>query len=226
MSEAIHTRFVAIARDMSPELADAIDRTGPVQLAPSQDMPFPDRLCRAIAGQQLSLKAAATIWGRVVASAADKSLIEHFAEAEPEALRACGLSAAKSKAVRAVAEAAIAGQLDVAALSELDHRDRAQHLMAIWGVGQWTADMMSIFYFGDPDIWPDGDVTARKTLEKLTSPRRKTVRTAARFTPHRSYLALYMWRHVDATLRKSCEGRGEVEFSTSGVIKNLASQWP
>ncbi|MEO1094702.1 MAG: DNA-3-methyladenine glycosylase 2 family protein [Cyanobacteria bacterium J06638_28] len=199
MSDAIHTHFIAIAKDLSPALADAIAHTGPIQLVPSQDMPFPDRLCRAIAGQQLSLKAAATIWGRVVDSAVNRPLIEHFAEAEAEALRACGLSAAKSKAVRAVAEAALAGQLDVAALSKLDARDRAQRLTAIWGVGQWTADMMSIFYFGDPDIWPDGDVTARKTLEKLTSPRRKTVRTAARFAPHRSYLALYMWRHVDAT---------------------------
>ncbi|MEM8810884.1 MAG: DNA-3-methyladenine glycosylase 2 family protein, partial [Cyanobacteria bacterium P01_G01_bin.38] len=76
--------------------------------------------------------------------------------------------------------------------------DRAQRLTAIWGVGQWTADMMSIFYFGDPDIWPDGDVTARTNLIQLTSARRKTTLTAARFAPHRSYLALYMWRHSDA----------------------------
>jgi DNA-3-methyladenine glycosylase II len=58
--------------------------------------------------------------------------------------------------------------------------------------------MVNLFYFGEEDIWPEGDVTARKTLISLTSKRRKTVRSAERFAPYRSYLALYMWRWVDA----------------------------
>ncbi|MEO0458374.1 MAG: DNA-3-methyladenine glycosylase 2 family protein [Cyanobacteria bacterium P01_A01_bin.114] len=198
MSKAVHTRFVEIAGELSPVLADAIANLGPLELTPHQDSPFPERLCRAIAGQQLSIKAAASIWGRVVDSVADRPMVEYFADADPAALRACGLSAAKAKALRAVAEAALAGQLDAEELGALAGCDRAKRLTAIWGVGQWTADMMSIFYFGDPDIWPDGDVTARKNLERLTSARRKTTRTAARFAPHRSYLALYMWRYSDA----------------------------
>ncbi|MEM9908503.1 MAG: DNA-3-methyladenine glycosylase 2 family protein [Cyanobacteria bacterium P01_D01_bin.44] len=198
MSKAIHSRFMDIAGELSPALADAIATTGPIELAPRQDSPFPERLCRAIAGQQLSIKAAASIWGRVVESVGDRSLIKHFAEADPDALRACGLSAAKAKAMRTVALAALAGQLDAEELGGLEGCDRAKRLTNLWGVGQWTADMMSIFYFGDPDIWPDGDVTARKNLKRLTSARRKTTRTAARFAPHRSYLALYMWQHSDA----------------------------
>ncbi|MEO1400128.1 MAG: DNA-3-methyladenine glycosylase 2 family protein [Cyanobacteria bacterium J06635_1] len=198
MSKAIHTRFVDIAGELSPMLAAAIATHGPLELTPRRESPFPERLCRAIAGQQLSIKAAASIWGRVVDSVGDRPMIEHFAAAKPEVLRVCGLSAAKAKALRAVALAALAGQLDAADLGAMAGCDRAKRLTAIWGVGQWTADMMSIFYFGDPDIWPDGDVTARKTLERLTSARRRTTRTAARFAPHRSYLALYMWRHSDA----------------------------
>ena len=76
--------------------------------------------------------------------------------------------------------------------------DRNERLTALWGVGPWTADMMNMFYFGEADIWPDGDLAARKTLEGLTSKRRKTVRTAAHFKPYRSWLALYMWAHLDA----------------------------
>ncbi|NER85404.1 MAG: DNA-3-methyladenine glycosylase 2 family protein, partial [Leptolyngbya sp. SIO1D8] len=178
MSKAIHTRFIEIAGDLSPELAEEIASSEPLQLVPCQDVPFPERLCRAIAGQQLSIKAAETIWGRVVGSASSKSLMDHFSAVEPTVLRTCGLSAAKVKAVRAVAQTACTGQLDAEELRGLDHRDRTQRLTAIWGVGQWTADMMGIFYFGDPDIWPEGDVTARKTLEKLTSSRRKTICTA------------------------------------------------
>ena len=194
----IHDRFVTIAHDLSPVLATAIARTGPVDLTPSLNIPLPERLCRAVAGQQLSVKAAASIWGRVVESADGTSLIDHFATTDPQILRGCGLSGAKAKAMGAIAAAARAGELDAEALGKMETSDRTQRLIQIWGIGQWTADMLNIFYFGDPDIWPDGDTTARKTLEKLTSARRKTTRTAARFAPHRSYLALYMWRQADA----------------------------
>ena len=200
MTQAIQTRFVEIAQELSSELADAIANSIPLHLTPNQDSPFSERLCRAVAGQQLSVKAAASIWGRVVANAADQPLVEYFATVSPETLRSCGLSMAKAKAMRAIALAALADQLNESLLSELDHAERSQCLTEIWGVGQWTADMMGIFYFGDPDIWPDGDTTARKNLEKLTSRRRKTVRTAARFAPHRSYLALYMWHQADAPI--------------------------
>ena len=108
------------------------------------------------------------------------------------------MSAAKAKAIVAIADTHRGGGLDAEALRAMPSDERTAALTAIWGVGQWTADMMSMFYFGDEDIWPDGDVAARKTLQKLTSRRRKTTRTAERFAPHRSYLALYMWAHADA----------------------------
>ncbi|MEM8613726.1 MAG: DNA-3-methyladenine glycosylase 2 family protein [Cyanobacteria bacterium P01_H01_bin.105] len=189
-----------ISQGLSLELADAIANTTPLQLIPSQDLPFSERLCRAVAGQQLSVKAATSIWERVVANAADQPLVDYFAKVSPDTLRSCGLSAAKAKAMRAIALATISEQLNESMLSELDHDDRSHCLTEIWGVGQWTADMMGIFYFGDPDIWPDGDTTARKNLERLTSRRRKTVRTAARFAPYRSYLALYMWHQADTPI--------------------------
>ncbi|MGD1906682.1 MAG: DNA-3-methyladenine glycosylase family protein [Leptolyngbyaceae cyanobacterium] len=179
-------------------MTEAIARTGPVELTPRQDLPLPERLCRAVAGQQLSVKAAASIWKRVVASAEGKPLIDHFSAVDPQVLRDCGLSGAKTKAMAAIAAAALAGDLEAETLGEMATGERTQRLTQIWGVGQWTADMLNIFYFGDLDIWPEGDTTARKTLERLTSKRRKTVRTAARFAPYRSYLALYMWQQADA----------------------------
>ncbi|MEM6434092.1 MAG: DNA-3-methyladenine glycosylase 2 family protein [Cyanobacteria bacterium P01_D01_bin.115] len=194
----IHDRFITIAHDLSPVLAEAIARTDPIALLPHQDAPLAERLCRAVAGQQLSIKAAASIWGRVVERANGKALIEHFATTDPQTLRDCGLSRAKAKALGAIATAALAGELDAEVLRGLGTSNRTQRLIQIWGVGQWTADMINLFYFGDPDIWPDGDTTARKMLERLTSTRRKTTRTAARFAPYRSYLALYMWRQADA----------------------------
>ena len=198
----MHEQFLAIAPRISPELEKAISQVGPVEIISPQyspGVPFAERLCRAIAGQQLSVKAARAIWGRVVGSVpAEQPLMAYFAEVELDALRGLGLSRAKVKAVKAIAQAARSGQLEATELSQLTATERTTRLTALWGVGQWTADMMNIFYFGEPDIWPDGDVAARKTLEKLTSKRRKTTRTAAHFSPYRSYLALYMWRYVDA----------------------------
>lgn len=195
---AIHSRFVETANELSPELSTAILRAGPIELSSRADLPFADYLCRAITGQQLSVKAAKTIWGRVEDSAAGKPLAEHFCETNTALLRSCGLSGAKTKTVCAIADLARRGELNDDHLRAMKAADRATHITAIWGVGQWTADMMNMFYFGEPDIWPDGDVAARKTLERLTTKRRKTVRTAQRFAPHRSYLALYMWAHADA----------------------------
>lgn len=198
LPKVVQARLVAIAQELSPTLADAIAHTDPLELIPNRNDSLPERLCRAVAGQQLSIKAAASIWRRVVDSASDRPLIDHLSEVPPEALRACGLSGAKAKAMRAIAQAALTGELEADELAVMPRGDRTQRLTAIWGIGQWTADMVNIFYFGDPDVWPEGDTTARKRLECLTSPRRKTIRTAARFAPHRSYLALYMWRQADA----------------------------
>ncbi|MDW5378748.1 DNA-3-methyladenine glycosylase 2 family protein [Halomonas sp. HP20-15] len=198
MSEAIHTRFLAIAEALSPALHDAMVRGGPVALQGDAGAPLAERLCRSVAGQQLSVKAARSIWTRVEVACGEMALTEFFHDGNFEAIRACGLSSAKVRSICAIAAEARAGGLEAETLRPLDPVERASRLTALWGVGQWTADMISIFYFGDEDVWPDGDVAARKTLTRLTSPRRKTVRTAARFAPHRSYLALYMWRHVDA----------------------------
>ncbi|TFH88693.1 DNA-3-methyladenine glycosylase 2 family protein [Billgrantia azerbaijanica] len=198
MSDHIHERCVAVARELSPQLTEAIARGGPVTLVADDSQPLAERLCRSVAGQQLSVKAARSIWGRVLEAAGEVPLMDFLVEARHATLRDCGLSAAKAKALGLIAEEARAGQLEADALRDLDHAERAQRLTALWGVGQWTADMVSIFYFGEPDVWPEGDVAVRKTLERLTSPRRKTRRTAARFAPYRSHLALYLWRHVDA----------------------------
>lgn len=197
MSNHIHNEFLEIAQGLSPVLAEAMARVGPAVPPRRDDTPFPLYLARAVAGQQLSVTAARAIWGRVEAAADGSDLLAGFRSERAESLRACGLSNAKVKTLIAIAQADKDGLLDPAHLSGLDAEGRASALTTLWGVGRWTADMANMFWFGEPDIWPDGDVAARKTLERLTSPRRKTVRTAARFAPYRSHLAYYMWRIVD-----------------------------
>lgn len=202
MSKRIHAQFVEIAEPISYRLSMAIDSIGPVQLKPRRrretDLTFTEILCRAVAGQQLSTKAAQTIWGRVVDSAGRKKLTNHIRQAEPELLRECGLSGSKVKAMKSIVTAETDGLLDTDDLGVMSHEDRSATLTSIWGVGQWTADMMGIFYFGDQDVWPSGDVTVLNTLQRLTNRRRNPDRTAQRFSPHRSYLAMYLYRIADA----------------------------
>lgn len=194
----VHAHLLAAAEPLSGDLHRVLARLGPLEFPRRDGVPFPEYLCRAIAGQQISVKAAQSIWARVEASAGDAPLLDHFVTAGVETLRGCGLSGAKAKTVIAIADTHRTVGLDAEELGALCVPERTARLTAMWGVGQWTADMMNMFYFGEPDIWPDGDVAARKTLERLTSKRRKTVRTAERFRPYRSWLALYMWAHVDA----------------------------
>ncbi len=195
---AVHDQLLAAAAPLFPELHAAIRHQGALKLPRRDDLPFPDYLCRAIAGQQISVKAAGAIWNRVEASAGGERLLDHFCPDNTESLRACGLSGAKTRTIITIAETHRTIGLDTDALRALPIDERTARLTEIWGVGQWTADMMNIFYFGEGDVWPDGDVAARKTLERLTSKRRKTIRTAALFKPYRSWLAYYMWAHVDS----------------------------
>jgi DNA-3-methyladenine glycosylase II len=194
----VHNHLLTVAEPLFPSLHQAIARLGPLEFPCRDTVPFPHYLCRAIAGQQISVRAAQSIWARVEGSAGDTPLLDHFTEANIGVLRACGLSGAKTKTIVAIADTHRETGLDAGALRALSVAERTARLTSMWGVGQWTADMMNMFYFGETDIWPDGDVAARKTLERLTSRRRKTVRTAARFKPYRSWLALYMWAHADA----------------------------
>ena len=199
MTQHIHNHCLSAAEALSEALYASITRQGRLEAWTAPVTPFPVSLSRSVAGQQLSVKAAASIWSRVTAlSPSPDCLLDVFDEDRAGDLRACGLSGAKVKTLIAIAAANRQGALEAETLRALAPQDRSERLVEIWGVGRWTADMANIFYFGEPDIWPDGDVTARKTLEKLTSKRRKTVRTAARFAPYRSYLARYMWRHADA----------------------------
>lgn len=198
MAAGIHARFLETAGAIASRLREGIARVGPVRLSRRDDVPLAEYLCRAVAGQQLSVKAAATIWGRVVDSSGRRPLVEHLRTVDPGTLRACGLSASKARAMREIAETARRGTLDERALARAEHERRVEMLTEIWGVGRWTADMCGIFWFGDRDIWPDGDGAARGKLQELIGRRRSTVRVAGRFAPHRSYLAIYMWRLIGA----------------------------
>lgn len=202
MTVKIHRHFVNRARDVSTPLHAAIAQIGHIQMPDRRRLGLACFLARAVVGQQLSTTAARSIWARVEAAvrARESSMPEFFSQKNARLLRQCGLSNNKVRALLAIREAHEAGLLSMRRLRRMSHAQRSEQLVAIWGIGQWTADMASIFFFRDPDVWPQGDLAVQKTFQLLCGKRSKSkmIELANSFAPYRSYLALYMWRHLDA----------------------------
>ena len=182
-----------------PRLEAAIRQAGPLRIDPPPHACVADRLFVEVVNQQLSTRTAAAIWSRVeaAATAAGSSPRGLFEAGDPALLRGCGISGNKVRALQAIVAAEAAGLLGPE-LAGLPHTERAAILCGIRGVGPWTADMVGIFHFHDPDIWPEGDVAAVGCLRRLIDST-DTRAVAAAFAPYRSILARTLWRIKDTT---------------------------
>jgi DNA-3-methyladenine glycosylase II len=163
-------------------------------------------LVRAIVGQQLSTKAARAINTRLNDRFGGRppTPAEILAE-EPEELRAAaGLSRAKVGFLRSLAEHVSSGELELERMNELDDDDVIAELVAVKGLGDWSAHMFLIFHLERPDVLPVGDLGVRRAimnayeLPELPSPDEMT-HIAEPWRPHRSTAARYLWRSLDAT---------------------------
>src|SRR5688572_21900146 len=160
-------------------------------------------LVRSIVGQQLSTKAARSIYGRLVELFGGKtpSPAELLA-ADPEDVRSVGLSRPKVAYLRSLAEHVESRELELDRLSELSDEEVSAQLTAVKGLGQWTADMFLIFHLGRPDVLPVGDLGVRRAVERLyglealpTAPELEAL--GERWRPYRSLASLYLWESLD-----------------------------
>jgi len=185
-------------------MAGLIARIGPITLKARRLPPF-QSVVQAIIYQQLSGKAAATILGRFEALFGEGRFPtpEQVLQMAPEQLRAAGLSRPKALYVRGVGEHAVAGRLPtLAACEDLTDAEIAERLMAIKGVGRWTAQMFLIFNLGRPDVLPVHDLGVRKGYQiaygKRSLPRPEALeRFGAKWKPHRTAAAWYLCRVLD-----------------------------
>lgn len=200
-ARSVHRILLARATNLSESLASAIREVGPVTFRKRDGKGLAYFLSRTVVGQQLSVGVARNIWNRIVATAGSHSLgVPQCAEEFGVAFRSCGISASKLKSLRNISLAEKEGRLLDDVLSSLSVTERTRRLMEIWGIGPWTCDMALIFYYRLQDVWPEGDIAVQRTFSRLIG-RRDPTKTALRFSPYRSYLALTMWRVVDDSLR-------------------------
>lgn len=154
-------RALAALAAQDPRLAPLLALTG-IPALRRREAGFAG-LASAICGQQLSTKAAAAIWARL-AAAFDP--FDHHAvrRARAERLGRLGLSAAKIKSLKAIAGEIAKGRLDLAALAEMPADDAHAALVALHGIGPWTADIYLLFCLGHGDAWPAGDLALQEAI--------------------------------------------------------------
>jgi DNA-3-methyladenine glycosylase II len=194
-----------------PTMAELIDRVGKIDLATRLRRRKEERpadaygaLLRAIVGQQLSTKAARTIYLRVLdLFGGTTPSPEQLLEASEEDLRGCGLSGRKTEYVRDLARHVLSGELELDRLGELGDEEVIEEIVAVRGLGRWTAEMFLLFHLQRPDVLSGGDLGIRKAiqveygLEEMPTPTR-VLEIGEPWRPHRSLASLYLWESLAA----------------------------
>ncbi len=158
-------------------------------------------LARSIVGQQISVKAAASIWARVVALA-PRMLPGQVVDAGHARLIACGLSRRKAEYLAGLARHFVDASLHDAAWAEMGDEAVVAELVQVRGIGRWTAEMFLIFNLLRPDVLPLGDLGLQRAIclhyfkGRSVSPRTMR-RIAALWAPWRSVATWYLWRSLD-----------------------------
>ena len=189
-----------------PRMAQLIARSRRYNIAPAVSIrPF-DALAESIAYQQLSGKAAATIFGRVRALYRKRKWLDpgQLLATPDESLRAAGLSRAKTAALKDLAAKTIDGTVPSGrALIQMGDDEIIARLTQVRGIGRWTVEMLLLFDLGRPDVWPVDDYGVRKGFaktfgrRKLPTPKQLT-KIGEKWRPYRSVAAWYFWRALDA----------------------------
>jgi DNA-3-methyladenine glycosylase II len=190
-----------------PVMAALVRRIGPLDHA-ARRRGRPDdaygSLVRTIVGQQLSTKAARTIYARLAALFGDRPPTPaELLAAEDEVLREVGLSRQKIGYLRDLAARVRSGELELHALQELTDEEVSREITAVKGLGRWSADMFLIFHLRRPDVLPVGDLGIRRAVERAYGlpglPDQDTLRSlAGPWRPHRTLACLYLWKTLDA----------------------------
>lgn len=211
LAEAASTAEQRAAADylgaLDDSLAPWVQASGPVDAyerhLPAAVSGAAGWLAFAIVSQQISMAAAAAIYGRLLAALGGGFAPERVIAASDETLRAAGLSRAKARAVRALAEHIEDGRLELAEFESMPDEAIEAELVAVPGIGPWSAQMFMMRHLRRPDIFPAADLGVRAALTALDrlgariTPKAAEQRSQA-WRPYRSYATAYLWGYAAA----------------------------
>ncbi|MGE0660304.1 MAG: methylated-DNA--[protein]-cysteine S-methyltransferase [Reyranellaceae bacterium] len=201
-----YTAAVAYLRSADPALARVIDIIGPCRLQIAGTQSLFIALAEAIVYQQLTAKAAATIFARVrglFPHAHNAPTPQQLLRASEARLRSAGLSGAKAAALRDLARKACDGQIPTLRdLRTMDDAEIVERLTQVRGIGRWTVEMLLMFRLGRPDVLPLDDYGLQKGIavidRKRKLPSKKDMeKRGRRWSPYRSVASWYLWRAAD-----------------------------
>jgi DNA-3-methyladenine glycosylase II len=195
-AETLRNSLDALAA-LEPKIAAALAQCGYPE--PRISEPGYQTLLRAIVGQQVSVKAAASMWAKLTAAVGDPPDPAGLLTASDETLRAAGLSRQKASYARSLAEEVVSGRLDFARLPG-DDEEAIAELVRVKGIGRWTAEVYLLFAEGRTDVWPAGDLAVQIETGRIMGldgkPTEKRVRELAEaWRPHRGAFAIFAWHH-------------------------------
>lgn len=187
-------------RKADPVLAAIIRRVGPCQVSVRE--PTFETLARSITFQQLSGKAAGTIFGRLCKAVGRRFTATAFLKLTPEQLRACGLSRQKIASLTDLAERVVRREINFRKLHQLEDEEIIALLSQVRGVGVWTVQMFLIFALQRPNVMPLGDLGIRNAVRKayglpeIPKPT-ELAKIAEKWHPYCSIASWYLWRSLE-----------------------------
>jgi DNA-3-methyladenine glycosylase II len=198
--EMARARRVLLRRD--PVLAPIIRKFGACGIKTGREADIFCGLVEAIVSQQLSTRAAATIYGRVKALLGGPPTPEGIMALSDDALRGAGLSRQKLAYMRDLSAKMRDGSIDTAGLTAMPDDEIVAELTKIKGIGRWTVEMLLIFRLTRPDVFPSGDLGIVKAIQKAYNLRKtpdvkRMHRIAEAWRPYRSVAAWYLWASLE-----------------------------
>jgi DNA-3-methyladenine glycosylase II len=200
--EYARARRLLARRD--PVLRDIMRAHGKCGLGDAQNADPFGALLKAIVSQQLSTKAAKTIYARLVALLEGEPTPARLAAVSDDDLRAAGLSGQKLKYMRDLGARVHDGSLALHALDGMGDEDVIARLTQVKGIGRWTAEMFLMFRLKRPDVLPVGDLGIVKAVQKAYGLRKtptpdRLTRIGEAWRPYRSVACWYLWRSLSNT---------------------------
>ena len=200
MSKAIHKQLLKISKQHCKPLEEIIKSNGVISIEIPQNIELFDCLAQTVAEQQLSYKAAKSIWSKVKSSSHKRKLklIDYFDAININSIRKDGLSKNKIKAIIEAKKAVIDQKITLEKLSVMNDKEYRQCITSLWGFGDWSAEMIAIFYLGRTNIWSEKDLILNRGINEICKESKITPDQLLKLIdPYQSYLALHIWRNKD-----------------------------
>lgn len=177
-----------------------VKKWGHCEIKPRIHVDYFQALVGAIIGQQLSGRVADVIYDRLKNKIGGRLTPRKVLQTPEQELRDCGMSWAKVRSICDLAERVVAKELHIRKLNMLSDEEVMRELVAVKGIGKWTAEMFLMFTLARPDIFPVDDLGIRKGFEKITGKKlekEKLLKFSERWKPYRTVASWYIWRSLE-----------------------------